>query len=226
MTSSPPSTPIASAVAAFLPGPDAENDNAFARERVALHATTPAPTLGPGDMFPDGLLVRADGQDSSVATERAGAPLVAVFYRGAWCPFCNIALRTYQDELVPELRRRGIGFMAISPQLPDGSLTMQEKQHLDFAVMSDPNNAVAGALGILTRPTEEAIRAQLDGGLDLTRENADGTATLPMPTTVVVDAHGLIRWIDIHPDYATRTEPEEVLRALDGLAITGTAGQR
>lgn len=225
MTSPAPSTPIASAVAAFLPGPDTESDNAFARERVTLRHTTPSLTLGSGNAFPDGRLVRADGQDSSVASERAGKPLVVVFYRGAWCPFCNIALRAYQDHLVPELRRRGIGFMAISPQLPDGSLTMQEKQQLDFAVVSDPHSAIASALGILTRPTEDAIRAQLDGGLDLTRENADGTAILPMPTTVIVDAHGIIRWIDVHPDYTTRTEPAEVLRALDDLDITGPAEQ-
>jgi peroxiredoxin len=67
---------------------------------------------------------------------------VLVFYRGAWCPYCNITLATYQQHLLPRRTGRGIGLVAISPQAPDGSLSMQEKHDLSFTVVSDPGNAM------------------------------------------------------------------------------------
>ena len=67
---------------------------------------------------------------------------VLVFYRGAWCPYCNIALNTYQAELVHELADRYVALVAISPQAPDGSLSMQEKNELTFAVLSDPRTGL------------------------------------------------------------------------------------
>ena len=137
-----------------------------------------------------------------------------MFYRGAWCPYCNIALPTYQQELLPELARRGIPLVAISPQKPDGSLTMQDKHNLAFAVLSDPGNVLAASLGILTQPSPEARAAQLDLGLDLTEANADGTATVPMPAVVILGPGRTVRWIDVHPDYSTRTEPQQVINAL------------
>jgi peroxiredoxin len=126
-------------------------------------------------------------------------------------------LRTYQEELVPALNDRGVGLIAISPQKPDGSLSTREKNELSFTVLSDPGNQLATALGIRTAPTEGVQSAQAELGLDLTEVNADGTRDLPMPTTVLLDPEGTIRWIDVHPDYTTRTEPEQVLAAVDEL---------
>src|SRR5271170_3983030 len=100
-----------------------------------------------------------------------------------------------QQNLLPRLTGRGIGLVAISPQAADGSLSMQEKHDLSFTVVSDPGNAIARGLGILTRPSDEARAAQLQLGLDLTAVNADGSLTLPMPATVILDASRTIRWI-------------------------------
>ena len=96
---------------------------------------------------------------------------------------------------------------------------MQEKHNLAFTVLSDPGNSIARRLGILTRPSPEARAAQLHLGLDLTGVNADGTVTLPMPATVILDATRPVRWIDVHPDYSTRTEPQQVIDALDHLGL-------
>jgi peroxiredoxin len=120
--------------------------------------------------------------------------------------------------LLPLLTERGVRLVAISPQKPDGSLTMQQKHGLGFSVVSDPGNVIAGRLGILTGPSQEARAAQLQFGLDLTSVNADGTVTVPMPATVILDAARTVRWIDVHPDYSTRTEPRQVIDALDRLA--------
>lgn len=189
--------------------------DAFTAEQRGLAAGgEPGVTAGPGDRMPDGNLLDVAGEPTTLAEVLGSRPGVVVFYRGGWCPYCNIALRAYQSQLVPALAEYGIPLVAISPQTPDGSLSTQETKELTFTVVSDPGNQIAGQLGILTAPSDGARTAQLQLGLDLTKVNADGTTTLPMPTTVIVDADGMIRWLDVHADYTTRTEPDQILQAV------------
>jgi peroxiredoxin len=185
-----------------------------AEQRELATAGRPGATAAPGDRMPDGSLLDVAGQPTTLAQALGSRPGVIVLYRGGWCPYCNIALRAYQAQLVPALTEQGIPLVAISPQTPDESLSTQETKELTFTVLSDPGNQIAGELGILTAPSHGARAAQLQLGLDLTKVNADGTPTLPMPAVVIVDAEGVIRWIDVHADYTTRTEPAEVLQAL------------
>jgi len=188
----------------------------FGRERERLSAASaPADSAAPGASLPDAELLGPDGAARSLAAAVGDGPAVLVFYRGAWCPYCNLTLRTYQEALLPALRERGVRLIAVSPQAPDGSLSMREKNELEFDVLSDVGNALAKAAGILTAPGEESLAAQRELGLDLTAVNGDGTAGLPMPTTAIVDASLTIRWIDVHPDYTTRSEPAEILAALE-----------
>jgi peroxiredoxin len=188
---------------------------AFAFEQRDLAAASEPPAVAqPGATLPDGQLLDAAGQPTSLAETLAGKPAVIVFYRGGWCPYCNIALRTYQAQLVPALDERGISLIAVSPQTPDGSLSTKEAKELTFTVLSDPGNQLARQLGILTAPSDGARAAQLQLGLDLTRVNADGTTGLPMPTVIIADAAGAIRWIDVHRDYTTRTEPSQIMQAI------------
>jgi peroxiredoxin len=189
---------------------------AFAADQAALDARgVPAGVVAPGTVMPDGDLLDVHGAPTSLARLRNGKPAVVVFYRGAWCPYCNIALGTYQGELVPALTERGVELIAVSPQKPDGSLSSAESNDLTYSVASDPGNQLAVVLGILTEPSTDALAAQVELGLDLTEVNADGGKTLPMPTVVVVDATGVIRWIDVHPNYATRSEVADILAAVD-----------
>jgi peroxiredoxin len=189
--------------------------DAFAAEQRALAAAgDPSGVAQPGTRLPDGKLLDVAGQPTTLAETLAGKPAVIVFYRGGWCPYCNIALRTYQAQLVPALTARGIPLIAVSPQTPDGSLSTREAKELTFTVLSDPGNQLARQLGILTAPSDGARAAQLQLGLDLTQVNADGTTGLPMPTVIIADAAGVIGWIDVHRDYTTRTEPGQVLQAI------------
>jgi peroxiredoxin len=193
----------------------AEVAEAFAAEQRDLAAAGhPSGVAEPGSRLPDGELLDVAGEPATLAETLGGKPAVIVFYRGGWCPYCNIALRTYQAQLVPALAERGISLIAISPQTPDGSLSTKESKELTFTVLSDPGNQIAGQLGILTAPSDGTRAAQLQLGLDLTQVNADGTTALPMPTVVIAGADGVIRWIDVHPDYTTRTEPGQVLQAV------------
>lgn len=194
---------------------------AFAREQEALaHVQAPSGSAGVGAVLPDADLLDVDGSSLSLGDAVGEGLAVLILYRGAWCPYCNIALRTYQSELLPSLNERGVELIAVSPQKPDGSLTMKEKHDLEYAVLSDPGLVLGRAMGVLTGPSEEARAAQLDLGLDLTEVNADGTVALPMPTVAIVDGGLAIHWIDTHPDYSTRTEPAEILAALDTLGGT------
>ncbi|MFQ3559940.1 peroxiredoxin-like family protein [Streptomyces gramineus] len=190
----------------------------FAEEQADLDAAgVPVGVARPGAAMPDGDLLDALGTPTGLARTRNSKPAVVVFYRGAWCPYCNIALRSYQEQLVPALAERGVELVAVSPQKPDGSLSVKEAHELTFAVLSDPGNQLAGALGILTRPTGGVREAQAALGVDVAEGNGDGTADVPMPTTLLVDADGTIRWIDVHPNYTTRTEPQQILDAVDAL---------
>ena len=192
---------------------------AFSREQAELAASgVPEGVIEVGATLPDAKLIDPHGATTTLYEALGDQVAVLVFYRGAWCPYCNIALNTYQAELVPELARRGVALVAISPQAPDGSLSTQEKNELTFTVLSDPANQLAKSIGILTAPSAEARAAQLELGLDLAAVNADGTTGLPMPTTVILDPEHVVRWRDVHPDYTTRSEPTQVLAALDTVA--------
>ncbi|MEV8267332.1 peroxiredoxin-like family protein [Microbacterium sp. NPDC076911] len=170
-----------------------------------------------GRAFPDAALLDVNGAPTTFAQTVAGRSAVVAFYRGAWCPFCNIALREYQSSLVGPLGRTNTALLAISPQKPDGSMTLTEKDELTFDVMSDPGNSIARALGIVAPQSAERTAARLERGLDLTEVNADGTTDLVHPTAIVVDASGVIRWIDVHPDYSTRSAPADILAAVNAL---------
>lgn len=210
-------SPISDAVQELQSG--RTGDDVWGREAAALRERQVSGVLAIGERFPDGDLLTPTGGRTTLAATLSGAAGVVVFYRGAWCPYCNLALAAYRDDLSGPLRERGIVLVAVSPQVPDGSMTMREKHALDFAVLSDPGNQIGTVLGIVARPSAEYIEAQLEHGMDLTQLNADGTIDLPMPTVAIVDAAGRLAWIDVHPDYSTRTEPAEVLAALTGLGM-------
>ena len=206
-------TALKTGIAAQLP---AEIFTVFDEERLALAAAGLTGNVVPvGTELPAADLLDAHGKATTLAAALDGKPAVLVFYRGAWCPYCNLALRTYQEKIVPTLTEQGVGFLAVSPQKPDGALSITETNALTFTVLSDTGNALASALGILSAEREQPARdAALALGVDVAATNGDGTDQVPMPTTIVVDAQGKISWIDVHPDFTERTEPDEILAAV------------
>ncbi|MFC6370665.1 redoxin domain-containing protein [Nonomuraea thailandensis] len=104
---------------------------------------------------------------------------VLVFYRGVWGPYCNLALRTYQKRLLPQLAGRGVELVGISPQTFQGSLAMRQTNELTFPVLSDVGNQLAARLGILTQPTPDTLASLARLGVDVAAANADGRVTVP-----------------------------------------------
>jgi peroxiredoxin len=174
----------------------------------------PAGIVSAGDTLADFTLPDAGGTPVSLGELLADGPAVIVFYRGGWCPYCNLALRAYQAELLPELDRYNARLVAISPQSPDKSLRTKEKAELTFTVLSDAGAETARRLGIAFEPAEDVLAAQRELGLDLRSFNASGGTDLPMPTVLIVDSERTVRFADTHADYTARTEVAEVLAAL------------
>ncbi|ROS47068.1 peroxiredoxin-like family protein [Curtobacterium sp. PhB78] len=195
----------------------------FDREQADLRADgVPDGVLAVGDDAPDAPLLDATGAATSLGAARGDTPTVIVFYRGAWCPYCNLTLRTYQQELLPALQGRGARLVAVSPQTPEGTEQSIANGELAFPVLSDPENVLAGRFGVVTAPSTEARAAHTELGFDVADSNADGTAAIPFPSVFVIDEHGVVRFVDVHVDYTTRTEVTTVLAALDGLDGDGT----
>jgi peroxiredoxin len=179
----------------------------------------PAGTLQVGDTLESFSLTDATGAPVTLDELVDSGPAVIVFYRGGWCPYCNLALRTYQRELLPELGAFGARLVAISPQSPDQSLSTVEKAELDFTVLSDPGNRVAHRVGIVFQQADEVLEAQRKLGLDLAQVNAEGSTQLPRPSVLIVDKDRTVRFVDVQPDYTARTEVADILA---GLAELGT----
>jgi peroxiredoxin len=171
------------------------------------------------DTAPDFILPDAHGQLVRLRSLLHQGPVVLVFYRGGWCPYCNLHLRGFQRAL-PRLKEPGAQVVAISPQLPDNSLSMQEKNELAFPVLSDVGNKVARQFGIVFELSDELLELYRQSGHPLEEANGKGgKKELPVPATFLVDRKGIIRLAHVDVDYTSRLDPDEVVEALKVLKI-------
>ncbi|HEX4208238.1 MAG TPA: peroxiredoxin-like family protein [Ktedonobacteraceae bacterium] len=170
-----------------------------------------------GDQAPDFTLPNVDGNTVQLAQLLARGPVVLVFYRGAWCPYCNIALHTYQAVL-PAIEQAGATLVAISPQTPDNSLSFAEKLELRYPVLSDSGNAVARKYGLVFKISADVQEVYKKIGMDLTTYNGDASWELPMPGTFVIAQDGTIKQAFVDADHTKRAEPSAILDALHTLS--------
>ena len=160
---------------------------------------------------PEGKLISLD-----ILLEKG--PVVITFYRGNWCPYCNLQLRALQARL-DEIHALGATLVAISPQVPDGSLTEDEISTMDFTVLSDQDAKVALQYGVAWEvPEFLAEHMRVDRKLDLEKINNGNGNVLPIPATFVLGKNGLVTWRYVNVDYRTRSEPDEIIEALKNLS--------
>lgn len=176
-----------------------------------------AGALKAGAMLPAASLLNHKGAMTDIGALAAQSALVIVFYRGGWCPYCNMELRAYQQAL-PEFTALGAKLVAVSPETPDNTLSTAEKNDVQFEVLSDAEGKFADALGIrfVLSPKLEALYREF--GLDLPARNGDSKWALPMPSVFVVEKGGRIAFASVDPDYRTRLEPADALAALKAIA--------
>jgi peroxiredoxin len=169
-----------------------------------------------GDRAPDFTLPNQQGRPVSLAMVLEAGPAVVTFYRGGWCPYCNIQLRAYQAVL-PEITALGGRLIAISPQLPDGSLSTAEANKLTFDVLSDTGNRVARDFGLVWALPEELRAALRSSNKALPDINGDDSWELPVPATYVIARDRRVALAGIDVDYRERLEPDAILSALKSL---------
>jgi peroxiredoxin len=172
--------------------------------------------LKEGEAAPDFTLPDAASNAVTLSELLKQGPAVVTFYRGTWCPYCNLTLRAYQQAL-PQIQTLGASLVAISPQTPDNSLTMQEKNELTFAVLSDVGNQVARKFGLVFSIDEAVRTAHQQVGADLPAFNGNESWELPMPGTFLVDQAGIIRLAFVDPNFTRRLDPSLIIARLQEL---------
>lgn len=172
-----------------------------------------AQARGVGDYIPDATLKNAAGDDVSLSGLNENGPLIITFYRGGWCPYCNLELRAYQERL-DSITALGGNLVAITPEKPANALSTVANNALAFPVLTDEGNAFAKSMGVAF---ELPIALQtLFGsfGMNLRDLNAKTGWALPVPATFVVDGTDRIVLADVDMDYTRRLEPTEAIEAL------------
>ena len=173
--------------------------------------------LAVGDVAPDFTLTDAVGNQVVLADLLTEGPVVVTFYRGEWCPYCNLQLRALQEAL-PEITSTGATLVAISPQAPDHALTMTEKHELAFPVLSDLDQEVSESYKVRFDVTGELEDIQVNVfKSDPAQQNADGRRSLPVPSTFIIDRDGTVRFAAVNADWRVRVEPADVIAALKAL---------
>jgi len=168
-----------------------------------------------GDRAPDIRLRDQHGETFDVKTLLAKGPVVVTFYRGGWCPFCNLELKAYQ-AMLPRIAAAGASIVAISPEKPDDTVSTAEKNALSFPVLSDIGQRIGRAFGVVYAFTDD-VRQVYDGfKLDIPLKNGvPDDWSLPLSATYVIGTDGGILFADTRVDYRERTDPLEVLRVLE-----------
>ncbi len=169
--------------------------------------------LGTGDIAIDFTLSNAKGEPVSSEALRGAGPVVLSFYRGGWCPYCSMELKALQD-VNAEIKALGASLVAISPQMPDASLSTAEKNELEFEVLSDVNSSVADQYGLTFSLAEDLRPIYKNWGADVAAVNDDPDCKLPLPATYVIDQDGKIVHSFTDEDYTDRLEPDEILESL------------
>lgn len=184
----------------------------------SLQETTRAACVRVDDTAPDFVLPDSHGQEVGLGELLGQGPVVLAFYRGGWCPYCNLQLRSYERSL-GDIRGFGAELVAVSPQLPDDSLSTAERNGLSFPVLSDQGNSVARRYSLVFEVPPRIVEYYLEKkDVDLRRINGDDSWELPVPGTFVIDRTGRIAFAEADPDYTHRAEPEDLLRVLSELA--------
>ena len=172
-----------------------------------------------GDRAPSIVLGNAKGETVDVSALLKKGPVVVVFYRGGWCPYCNLELRAFQ-RLLPKIEAAGASLVAISPEKPDDSLSTAEKNALTFQVLSDVGQKVGRAFRLVYDFSDELKSAYNGFGLDIPAKNgaADEWA-LPLAATYVIDRDGVIIYAYTDADYRDRADPDEILKFLTSVSV-------
>jgi len=170
-------------------------------------------TLKVGEYIPDFTLNNAVGEQVNIYDLLNEGPIILSFYRGNWCPYCNLELVAYQEK-IDEIQGKGAQFVAVSPELPDLSLSLIERHSLKYEILSDIDNGVARDFGLVFKLSNELSKLYMQFGIDLEKEQNNSNDELPVPATYVIDESGKIMLAALNIDYRERIDPELAISIL------------
>lgn len=159
-------------------------------------------------------LVNHNGESIELNDLLNKGPVIVSFYRGGWCPYCNLELKALNDYLA-QFKTQSAQLIAISPQLPDETLSTKQKNELDFDVLSDVSNKVAEQFGLLFTLDERIQALYTQFGIDFEHYYGDKSFKLPLPATYVINQEGVITYTFLNEDYTLRAEPIDIMAALE-----------
>ena len=169
--------------------------------------------LKTGAKAPEFVLPNHNGEHRTLSDYLSKSVLILSFYRGGWCPYCNMELNALQKWL-PEIEQTGAKLVAVSPEVPDHSLSTREKNALSFDILYDQGNKVATTFGLVFE-LPEVLRPMYETlGIDVPGHNGDETFLLPMPATYIISQEGEILYDFFDADYTKRSEPAEIVKKL------------
>ena len=179
----------------------------------SLASTMPSPGIKVGEKAPDFILNNALGEEVSLKDELKKGPVVLVFYRGAWCPFCNMHLHALQQSL-PQFKKYGAQLITVTPQTPDKSAAQIKKDGYPFEVLSDLDSKVMQDYKLYFELPDDLIAVYKKHQLDIEAFNGPGRNVLPVPGSFVIDRKGFVRAMQAETDYKARMEPATIIDAL------------
>lgn len=201
----------------LLPNIPEDTLNTLISELQILIATGIAEkSINKGSAFPDFSLPNAKNKTLSLDSFLSNGPLVISFYRGAWCPYCNLEINALQKSL-PEIIAAGGQLVAVSPQTPDKSVDQVSASQLTFQVLSDVGNKLARDCGLVFTLPESLRPIYNAWEIDIPGHNDDESFELPIPATYVIDTDGIIRYVFAEMDYTKRLEPNIIIEQLKSL---------
>ncbi|MFK8037236.1 MAG: peroxiredoxin family protein [Crocinitomicaceae bacterium] len=166
-----------------------------------------------GDQAPDFSLTNALGKTVNLYSELEKGPVILMWYRGGWCPYCNMTLHAMQENL-PLFKELGANLLALTPELPDSSISTSEKNDLDFQVLSDLNNQVARQYKVVFTLTDD-VGDLYENGFGLSQYNGNNDNELPLAATYIVGTDKIIKYAFLDPDYRNRAEPSDIINVLE-----------
>jgi peroxiredoxin len=167
-----------------------------------------------GDRAPHFNLKDQDGNDVSSAALLVKGPLVVTFYRGVWCPYCNIELQAI-NEVLSQIQANGANVVAISPQTAVNSRKSVRTNELGFPVLSDVNGQTGADFGLRFALPDYLVELYKNLKNDLPAFNNDPSWSLPMPARYVIGQDGIVLYSEVNPDYTRRPDPSDMFPVLE-----------
>ena len=182
-------------------------------------AQSPNQGLKVGEQAVDFTLKDANGKTVQLYEQLKKGPVILKWYRGGWCPFCNLELKGLADRY-EDIVGMGAELIALSPEMPDKALATAMRNEVAFPVLSDVDNRV-GKLYDLVYALDEATATRYEESFQLSAYNGNQKAEVPLPATYIIDQTGKIRYAFVNTDYRKRAPVEEVLEQLAKIAKAG-----